>query len=80
MEETKHENHEHQHHHEKMTKENVLKLLEYMLDHNRHHTLELEESADLVSEEAAGLIKEAVNSYMEGNSRLEEALNKTKEG
>ena len=84
MEETKHMHHEHHdqehhHHHEEMTKENVLKLLGYMLDHNRHHTKELEESADLVNEDAAVLIKEAVISYEAGNSRLEEALNKMKE-
>ena len=83
MEENKHhhheEHHEHHHHHEEMTKENVLKLLQYMLDHNKHHTDELEDAADLVSEEAAALIKEAVHAYEDGNAKLEEALHKMEE-
>ena len=62
-----------------MTKENVLKLLQYMLDHNRHHTEELLDATSLVSEEAAELIHEAAAAYEEGNAKLEEALHKMEE-
>ena len=68
--------HHHYHHHEEMSRENAVTLLEYMLDHNRHHTEELEEAMSFVNEEATSFIHEAVHAYEKGNALLAEALKK----
>ncbi len=71
--------HHHHHHHEEMSKENAVMLLEYMLNHNMHHTEELEETMSFANKEAADLIHEAVHAYEKGNTLLAEALKKMRE-
>ena len=67
-----HAHHSHPHSHEHtggkpMSHEEVLALLTYMLDHNRHHT------------EAAAALAEALHEYDHGNSKLEKALELAKQ-
>ena len=82
--------HDHHHHHEgcgcgcgghDQPDENVA-ILTYMLDHNRHHALELKEiSAHLRAvgkEEAAAQIEKGVEDFEKGNMRLSIALSLVK--
>lgn len=83
-----HHDHDHPHEHTHAhthgaasSPEETLALLTYMLGHNRHHSEELRELAEGVSDEAArDLIGEAVEALQESNLRLEEALVLLKEG
>lgn len=67
---------EHQHSHESGSgsKEEALALLQYMVDHNRHHAEELHELAHHFDAETAGLIHEALKDLNAGNDKLSEAL------
>ena len=82
--------HEHHHHHEgcgcgcgghEQQDENVA-VLAYMLDHNRHHALELKEIAKHLREtgkdEAAAQIEKGVEDFEKGNMRLSIALSLVK--
>ena len=79
--------HEHHHHdHEccgghDMPDENVA-ILTYMLDHNKHHALELKEIAahlrTVGKDEAAAQIEKGVEDFEKGNMRLSIALSLVK--
>ena len=82
--------HEHHHHHEgcgcgcgghEQQDENVA-VLAYMLDHNRHHALELKEIAkhlrEVGKDEAAAQIEKGVEDFEKGNMRLSIALSLVK--
>ena len=85
--------HDHGHHHEhhegcgcgcgghEMPDENVA-ILTYMLDHNKHHALELKEIAahlrTVGKDEAAAQIEKSVEDFEKGNMRLSIALSLVK--
>ena len=85
--------HDHGHHHEhhegcgcgcgghEMPDENVA-ILTYMLDHNKHHALELKEIAkhlrEIGKDEAAAQIEKGVEDFEKGNMRLSIALSLVK--
>ena len=80
--------HGHHHHHEgcccgghEQQDENVA-ILSYMLDHNRHHALELKEIAKHLREsgkdEVADQIEKGVEDFEKGNMRLSIALSLVK--
>ena len=82
--------HGHNHHHEgcgcgcgghEVQDENVA-VLAYMLDHNRHHALELKEIAKHLREagkdDAAAQIEKGVEDFEKGNMRLGIALSLVK--
>ena len=82
--------HDHHHHHEgcgcgcgghDQPDENVA-ILTYMLDHNRHHALELKEIAahlrTVGKEEAAAQIEKGVEDFEKGSMRLSIALSLVK--
>lgn len=64
-------------------KNETLALLTYMLQHNEHHALELDQMAEnlkkLGMDTAAKTIKEAVSDFQKGNMRLGLALTLVKE-
>jgi len=59
---------------EEMSREEVLALLAYMIEHNRHHEEELHELSHNINSEAGNLIHEALNYYRSGNDILNKAL------
>ena len=87
--------HDHGHHHDhdhecgcgcgcgghEQVDENVA-ILTYMLDHNRHHALELKEIAahlrEVGKDEAAAQIEKGVEDFEKGNMRLSIALSLVK--
>ena len=83
--------HEHEHHHDHgcgcgcgghdLPDENVA-ILTYMLDHNKHHALELKEIAahlrSVGKDEAAAQIEKGVEDFEKGNMRLSIALSLVK--
>ena len=83
--------HDHGHHHDHgcgcgcgghdLPDENVA-ILTYMLDHNRHHALELKEIAahlrEVGKDEAAAQIEKGVEDFEKGNMRLSIALSLVK--
>lgn len=85
--------HGHEHHHEhhegcgcgghdhEMPDEDVA-VLSYMLDHNKHHALELKEIAahlrEVGKDEAAAQIDKGVEDFEKGNMRLSIALSLVK--
>ena len=84
--------HDHGHHHHdhgcdcgcgghEQPDENVA-ILTYMLDHNRHHALELKEIAkhlrEVGKDEAAAQIEKGVEDFEKGNMRLSIALSLVK--
>ena len=73
MSEHLHEHH-HDHEHRSHSPEETLALLNYMIDHNKHHAEELHELAHSTGDEAAKLIHEAVVQFNAGNALLEKAL------
>ncbi len=88
-----HDHHDHSHSHEcghecgcgekcDCTAETVA-LLSYMLEHNTHHAVELDQMADNLSKmgmhSAAKQIKDAVSDFQKGNLRLSLALTVVKE-
>ena len=66
-----------------MSHEEVLALLTYMLDHNRHHADELHDICHALEDagktEAAAALAEALHEYDHGNSKLEKALELAKQ-
>lgn len=86
--------HEHGHHHHEhhegcdcgcggqQTPDEDTAVLSYMLDHNRHHALELKEIAAHLREagkdEAAAQIEKGVEDFEKGNMRLSIALSLVK--
>ena len=63
--------------------EEALKLLGYMLDHNRHHTEELHELFHALDDagcyDAADELENAMRCYRSGNEALENALDLAKQ-
>ena len=83
-----HAHHCHPHSHEHtgnkpMSHEEVLALLTYMLDHNRHHADELHDICHTLEAagktEAAAALAEALHEYDHGNDKLEKALELAKQ-
>lgn len=86
--------HEHEHHHHEhhegcgcgcggqQAPDEDTAVLSYMLDHNRHHALELKEIAAHLREagkdEAAAQIEKGVEDFEKGNMRLSIALSLVK--
>lgn len=66
--------HTHTHTHDHHSPEEVLALLAYMVQHNRHHAEELHELAHSMDDEAAQLIHDAILDFNLGNEKLDEAL------
>ena len=66
-----------------MTDEEVLALLNYMLDHNRHHADELHDICHALEDEgkaeAAAALTEALHAFDHGNDKLEKALELAKQ-
>ncbi len=54
--------------------EEALALLNYMLDHNRHHAEELHDLAHCFDDVAGDLIHDAVDKLGESNDLIEQAL------
>lgn len=52
----------------------VIALLSYMIDHNKHHEEELAELTESMSDEAAKLVREALRDFKFGNELLGKAL------
>lgn len=52
----------------------VIALLSYMIDHNKHHEEELSELTESMSDEAAKLVREALRDFKFGNELLGKAL------
>ncbi len=68
-----HDHHDHSHEH--IEPAETLAILNYMLDHNRHHAEELHDIAHSAQpEEAAKLLHEAVTLFGQANDKLEQAL------
>ena len=79
------EDHPHGHSHshpEPMSREEMLALLTYMLDHNRHHTDELHDVYHALEDagcfDAADELSNALRYYGAGNDALENALDLAK--
>lgn len=74
--------HSHDHFHESISafesKDQAIALVAYMLEHNKSHTEELHEICHKLEasgeNEAAYLIDDAVDQFMEGNALLQSAL------
>lgn len=67
--------HPHSHSQEAANPAETLALLNYLLDHNRHHARELEELAHRVDQEQAHLLlHEAVDALEQSNDKLAAAL------
>ncbi|MDR1955786.1 MAG: hypothetical protein LBQ30_02920 [Treponema sp.] len=62
----------------------VRALLEYLLEHNRHHAGELGDMAHTLShaglEEAAGILRKGVQDFESGNEKLAQALELIQKG
>ncbi len=72
--------HERSHEHTASSPEEVLALLKYMLEHNRHHAEELHDLAHQVPEDVEKILHESLLQYEAGNEKLAEAVGKlTKE-
>ena len=65
-----------------MSREEILALLSYMLDHNRHHTEELHRLFHALDDDgcydAADELENAMRYYNSGNDALENALDLAK--
>ena len=77
--------HGHSHSHadlQPMSREEALKLLSYMLDHNRHHTEELHDLCHALEDaecyDAADELSNAMQYYNDGNEALANALDLAK--
>lgn len=57
------------------TPEEILALLKYMLDHNRHHADELYDMANKLDNEAKELVHAAVIDIESSNDKLAKAIN-----
>jgi len=67
--------HTHSHDHGAITDTaEILALLTYMIDHNRHHTEEIHDMAHGLSGEPAELLHDAVVLFEDGTNKLDEAL------
>ena len=66
-----------------MSREEILALLSYMLDHNRHHTEELHSLFHALDDDgcydAADELENAMRYYNSGNEALENALDLAKQ-
>ena len=66
--------HKHTHPHESVSAEEELALLKYMAQHNAHHAEELQETAGLLSDNAALLIREAVSLLNQSTEKIRQAI------
>ena len=75
--------HSHEHSGDKpMSPEEVLALLNYMLDHNRHHADELHDICHALEDEGkteAASLAGALHAFAHGNDKLEKALELAKQ-
>ncbi len=65
--------HDHHHHHGEEAME-AKALLQYMIDHNKHHADELYDLANKLDGSAKELVHAAVIDYETGTGKLEQAL------
>ncbi len=66
---------------EQNSKEELIALIKYMIDHNEHHNKELEELSNSlkdVNNEAYLKVEEAIKSFEKGNKQLSSALKELK--
>jgi len=76
-----HHCHGHDSHFEPTTPlEERLALLAYLLDHNRHHTKEIEDQATAFDNGEAELLRQAVGLYSDANDKIEEFLKNVQQG
>lgn len=61
-------------HREETPAEKTIALLNYMVDHNRHHVMELEELSEEVDGAAAEKIAQAIETFCAANEQLADAL------
>ena len=75
--------HEHSHEHcqgcggchrEETPADKTIALLTYMVDHNRHHVMELEELSEFIDGAAEEKIAQAIETFCVANEQLAEAL------
>lgn len=70
--------HTHPHIHEHLSgasnSEEIIALLTYMIDHNKHHADEIHDMAHELNGESAKLLHDAVVLFEEGTQKLESAL------
>lgn len=70
-----HDHHGHTHTHQVASSpEEAEALLRYMLDHNKHHAEELHELSHCFEDEISDLVHDAVDTLMNSNNYLEQAL------
>ena len=72
-----HNHHSHTHGHQ--ANEEALALLKYMAHHNAHHARELSETMASLSDDAAILIKEAVELLEKSTEKINQAIAKEEE-
>ncbi|MDR0630135.1 MAG: hypothetical protein LBG24_10975 [Treponema sp.] len=76
--------HPHDHPHGSHDLAQVRSLMEYMLEHNRHHAGELGDMAHTLShaglDEAAGVLTQGAEDFKRGNEQLAKALELIKGG
>lgn len=63
---------------ESISKEEVIALLSYMIDHNKHHEDELHSLSHNMNAEASQLVHDALEHFSTGNNLLNEALTSLK--
>ena len=61
-------------HKEETPADKTIALLTYMVDHNRHHVMELEELSEEVDGAAAEKIAKAIETFCVANEQLADAL------
>lgn len=61
-------------HKEETPADKTIALLNYMVDHNRHHVMELEELSEEVDGVAAEKIAQAIETFCKANEQLADAL------
>ena len=66
--------HNHTHTHEHSTEAETLALLKYMAHHNAHHAQELSETMASLPDDAAILIKEAVELLEKSTEKINQAI------
>ena len=67
--------HSHSHTHQVASSpEEAEALLRYMLDHNKHHAEELHELSHCFEDEISDLVHDAVDTLMDSNNYIEQAL------
>jgi ABC-type Zn2+ transport system substrate-binding protein/surface adhesin len=73
-----HHEHHHDHDHHDHAPNKTHALLEYMVEHNKSHAVELKDLAEKIAlsgdQKSADLLSEGVKSFEQGNAKLAEVL------